>query len=124
MLVLVSATLLNNVFLWLKQVKTIALVFVPKWTNHSWFQFISNTATHRIIFPVGAASWCEGGESADVLGFVIDFRYPKRASDMISLRFPSLEMCSANPPAPREVLPTRFIDLLKYRVLIFLSLGF
>ncbi len=105
LLIFTDPTLLSEIVIFLKKVKTIALLITPDWVSHDWHRHLMENATHRFILPIGSVSleWFEGGSSSC---FFWDSRYEARASPLTSTKIPSVDILACKVWPPRQRLST------------------
>jgi hypothetical protein len=110
--ILTEATGIQRIITWLAKVKTIVLMIVPLWTSHSWFIYLKSHATHQYLFPLGCENWSEAGSSSVPTAFIVDFRFPSPANNLIVIKIPSLSKCASLVSVPREIHPFQHGDFL------------
>lgn len=95
--------LLTEVVHFVKTQKVLAVFIVPDWVNHDWHRDLMERSTHRFILPVGSIQdeWFPGGSSS---AFIMDARYIDRASALISVKLPPVDVLSCKPLPPRQIL--------------------
>ena len=115
---------IDNVIKWLKSAKVVAMIIVPDWKHHTWFKFLEEKASHRMLLPLGTGLWVDKeGKEVPHLPFTrfycyfYDSRYEDRATNRITkITLPPLDkMLTAAPPPPRQVIPLQKSDFLKLR---------
>ena len=81
---------LSEVFSPVARSSIIALFIVPDWSTHDWHKNLTAKSSHRFILPVGAVNpgWSDTGTTS---AYILDTRYPTRASDLVTSHVPDIE---------------------------------
>lgn len=113
---------MDNIIKWIKAAKVVSLIVTPIWPNHLWHNYLMMNATHRFICTVGAAYtghvWGVG-----VQAFIIDTRFDSRATDMITISTPDIDILKKIIYTPHQCLSMQSTDFLKARPKAHLSVA-
>ena len=116
LLVVPPVKVLSDTILYLREIKALALVVVPKWENHTWYTHLLEKASHRLSFALGDELWTLCGDRDPNIkhnAFFVDTRLKKRAHIMQEIKINPKQKERERPP--REILKLQPGDFLSKR---------
>jgi hypothetical protein len=113
LLVVPPVKVLSDTILYLREIKALALVVVPKWENHTWYTHLLEKASHRLSFALGDELWTLCGDRDPNIkhnAFFVDTRLRKRAHNAGDKNQPKTEGERETPQRDFKIATGRFFE--------------